>query len=110
MHKIALLTTILAAFAFGGVTKNIQDTLILKPSKEQLSKTTALNNKICPISKEKIGAMGAAVPVVYKGKIINLCCTGCSKDFAKDPAKYMKIVNEELAKNKKPTASTTTPK
>ena len=100
MKKITLLITLLTALLFAGEAKPLQDSLILKPTKEQLAKATPLNNTICPISKEKIGNMGNANPIIYKGQIVNLCCSGCNADFAKDPEKYMKIVNEELAKNK----------
>ncbi len=102
MKKIALIISLLSALLFAGESKPLADSLILKPTQEQLAKATPLNNTICPISKEKIGNMGNANPVIYKGKIVNLCCSGCSADFAKDPEKYMKKVNEELAKNKKP--------
>jgi hypothetical protein len=102
MKKIATLLFLTVALAFAGepATKAATDTVIQKPNKEQIAKAVALNNTICPITKEKIGSMGMAVPVIYKGKIINLCCGGCPGDFAKDPEKYMKIVNEELAKQK----------
>ena len=100
MNKLALLILLLAAIAFAGEPAKADTSLIQKPTKEQLAKATPLNNTICPISKEKIGNMGAAVPVIYKGKIINLCCGGCPGDFAKNPEKYLKMVNEELAKNK----------
>lgn len=104
MKKIITLLCLTVALAFAGTP--VAETVIQKPTKEQLAKATPLNNTICPISKEKIGNMGMAVPVIYKGKIVNLCCNGCPKDFAKDPEKYMKIVNEELAKNKPATKST----
>ena len=102
MKKIATILILTASLAFAAdpVAKAATDSVITKPTKEQLAKATPLNNTICPVSKEKIGNMGAAVPVIYKGKIVNLCCNGCPGDFAKDPEKYMKIVNEEVSKNK----------
>lgn len=100
MKKTATLLFLTVALAFAGEPTGKTDTVITQPSKEQLSKATPLNNTICPVSKEKIGNMGMAVPVIYKGKIVNLCCNGCPRDFAKNPEKYMKVVQEELAKNK----------
>lgn len=108
MKKIAILISLLTALAFAGEASTKQDTLILKPTKEQLAKASPLNNTICPITKEKIGSMGMAVPVIYKGKVVLFCCMGCPSEFAKNPAKYMKIVNEELAKKKKTTTPATT--
>ncbi len=54
-------------------------------------------NKICPISHEEIGKKGAPHKVIYKGKVYNLCCSMCVKDFNKDPAKYTKIMEDEVA-------------
>jgi YHS domain-containing protein len=56
-------------------------------------------NKICPVSGEKIdGSMGEVGIYEYKGKIYNLCCTMCLKDFSKDPEKYSKIADDEVMK------------
>jgi len=64
---------------------------------ENHSKSPNVGNKICPVSGEKIGgAMGKGVQVEHDGKIYNLCCAMCAKDFKKDPAKYIEIINEEL--------------
>jgi YHS domain-containing protein len=54
-----------------------------------------VGNTICPVSGEKVGEMGAAVPYVYNGKTYNLCCAMCAKDFKNDPAKYSKIAEEQ---------------
>ena len=68
------------------------------------SKAVDAGNKICPVSGEKIpvpgekGAMGEAVHYEYNGKIYNLCCSMCVRDFKKNPEKYSKIADEEAAK------------
>lgn len=65
-----------------------------------------VGNKICPVSGEKIptpgeeGAMGEPVQFVYNGKVYNLCCKACAKDFQKDPEKYSKIAEEEARKSR----------
>lgn len=56
-----------------------------------------VGNTICPVSKEKVGEMGEVVKYEYNGKVYNLCCPACKKDFAKDPEKYSKIVEDEVA-------------
>ena len=99
MNKILAFLLLTVALAFAGETTSPKDTVILKPSKEQLAKATPLNNTICPVSNSKIGGMGMAIPVIYKGKIINLCCGGCPANFAKDPDKFLKIAQDEVAKN-----------
>jgi YHS domain-containing protein len=46
----------------------------------------------CPVSGEKLGEMGKPMVFVYQGQEVKLCCSGCKKDFDKDPAKYMEKI------------------
>ena len=57
-----------------------------------------VGNKICPVSKDKIASVGdgKGFQIEHNGKIYNLCCEMCVKDFQKDPDKYINIINEEL--------------
>ena len=48
----------------------------------------------CPVSGEKLGEMGKPYVFVYKDQEVKLCCTGCKKDFDKNPEKYMKKIRE----------------
>ena len=70
------------------------------------TKAVEVGNKICPVSGEEIpvpdekSEMGEAVKYEYKGKVYNLCCPMCVKDFKKDPEKYSKIADDEVAKEK----------
>lgn len=57
----------------------------------------AVNNKLCPVSGEEVGAMGDPVKIAHNGKIYKLCCSMCAKDFKKDPDKYSKIADDEVA-------------
>ena len=58
----------------------------------------------CAVSGEKLGEMGQAYVFNYEGREIKLCCKSCEKDFKKDPAKYVKKIEdaEKAAKSKKP--------
>ncbi len=56
-----------------------------------------VGNKLCPVSGEAIGTMGDGFPVEHNGKMYKLCCEGCSKDFNKDPEKFTKIAEDEVA-------------
>ena len=58
-------------------------------------------NKLCPVSGKSIESMGQPVMHEYNGKIYNLCCPTCVKDFKKNPEKYSKIAEDEAAKEKK---------
>ena len=66
-----------------------------------------VGNKICPVSGEKVPAPGEkdamgdkAVKIEYKGKIYNLCCPMCIKDFKNNPEKYSGIADKEVSGNK----------
>jgi len=54
----------------------------------------------CPVSGEKLGEMGKPYVFVYKDQEVKLCCSGCKKDFDKDPAKYLKKIREADAVKK----------
>ncbi len=57
--------------------------------------------KTCIVSGEKLGEMGKPFAFVYQGREIKLCCPDCQKDFKKNPAKYVKKIEEAEAKAKK---------
>ncbi len=57
--------------------------------------------KTCIISGDKLGEMGDPFVYEYKGREIKFCCKNCLKDFKKDPAKYLKMIDEAAAKEKK---------
>lgn len=69
--------------------------LFLDPTPEQIAAATALNNTICPTDGEKNGSMGAPVRVVYKGKIVDLCCAGCPAEFGSDPDGYLALAEAD---------------
>ena len=57
--------------------------------------------KTCVVSGEKLGEMGDPYVWEYEGREIKFCCKGCVKDFKKDPAKYIKMIEEAEAKAQK---------
>ena len=68
-----------------------------EPTKQAQPAAVEVGNTICPVSKEKVGEMGDIVQYEYNGKIYNLCCDACKKDFVKDPQKFAKIAEDEVA-------------
>jgi hypothetical protein len=46
----------------------------------------------CPVSGDKLGEMGKPYVFTYKDREVKLCCKNCKKDFDKDPAKYIKLI------------------
>ena len=96
-------------FADEGMNQNKQTGSMMSDQKETTtaSKVVEVGNKICPVSGDKIPAPGEKgtmgdepVKYEYNGKIYNLCCPMCIKDFKKNPEKYSKIAEDEVAKDK----------
>jgi YHS domain-containing protein len=54
----------------------------------------------CVVSGEKLGEMGKPYVFTYEGREIKMCCKSCRKKFDKDPAKYVKKIEEAEAKKK----------
>jgi hypothetical protein len=51
--------------------------------------------KTCIISGDKLGGdMGEPYVFVHEDREIKLCCKGCLKDFNKNPAKYVKLIEQ----------------
>lgn len=65
---------------------------------------TQVGNAICPVSGEFISDIGEGngVQIEHKGKIYNVCCKFCAKDFKNDPEKFIKIIENNLAEGKDP--------
>ena len=57
----------------------------------------------CVVSGEKLeGDMGSPVDYVHKeagkpDRLVRFCCKGCIKDFQKDPAKFLKRIDDAAA-------------
>ena len=64
-----------------------------------------VGNKICPIEGGKIKE-GKEYKVEYNGKVYNLCCSMCEKDFKKDPEaaiKKLEMMEKEKMEGKEQT-------
>jgi YHS domain-containing protein len=51
----------------------------------------------CLVSGEKLGEMGKPYVFVHEGQEVKLCCKSCTKDFKKDPEKYIAKIKEAAA-------------
>lgn len=99
MKKIFLAAALIIASLFvDGVSLNAQETSETIGIKSDVSKAKDAGNKICPVSGERIDEKNKAT-YEYEGKIYNFCCAMCIDEFKKDPAKYIKKVEEELKKS-----------
>jgi len=66
------------------------------PAKADASATPAaeIAQKLCPVMGNKIDPK---IYVDYNGRRIYFCCAMCPPEFKKDPEKYIKKVDEQLA-------------
>lgn len=62
-----------------------------KAKAAELAKTYPLTT--CPVSGDKLGAMGETIDTLYQGQLIRFCCKGCIKSFNKNPDKYLKEID-----------------
>ncbi len=52
-------------------------------------KALAEEQKICPVSGELLGAMGAPVKIDVKGQPVFICCEGCKDKLLAKPDEYL---------------------
>lgn len=52
----------------------------------------------CPVSGQKLGAMGDPVVIQHEGREVKFCCGGCVAKFKKEPVKYLAKLDEAVIK------------
>src|SRR3954451_19896098 len=58
----------------------------------------AEKQKICPVSGEPLGAMGAPKKISVAGHDVFICCQGCEKELTSEPDKYLAKLGLQPAK------------
>jgi hypothetical protein len=56
----------------------------------------------CLVGGEELGKMGKPEVLGFEGREIKFCCAACVGTFRKDPAKYLKILDELDRREKTP--------
>lgn len=54
----------------------------------------------CVVTNEKLDDHGKPYDIIHQGRLVRFCCKDCEEDFNKDPAKYLKIIDEAAAQKK----------
>jgi hypothetical protein len=103
--QLSLLTALLAILPFWSTPLQAQnqEEAAKKELIEKLKKDYPLET--CVISGDKLGGMEKPVEYLHEesGKptrLVRFCCRGCVKSFKKEPAKYLKILDEGFLKKK----------
>jgi len=71
--------------------ENSAEAVVIKEGAQAVN----IGNKICPVTDEDIEEADKAT-YEYNGVVYNFCCSACVEEFKKDPAKFIKKVEEEL--------------
>ena len=50
---------------------------------------TVEQQKVCPVTKAKLGSMGDPIPVQLASRKVWVCCAGCPDKLKAEPAKYL---------------------
>jgi hypothetical protein len=58
----------------------------------------AEKQKICPVSGEPLGSMGAPKKLSVAGHDVFICCQGCEKEITSEPGKYLAKLGLQPAK------------
>lgn len=97
MKKLTSLATLIV------VTGALAIPVALRAADTKAEKPKPYTLKKCMVSDEEIDEKGDMKPYVFThdGRQIKLCCESCLKDFKKDPAKYIKKIEEAEKKQKK---------
>jgi YHS domain-containing protein len=66
----------------------------LEAAEKQAAQKNPYPLTTCLVLGEKLGSMGEGYTFVYNDKEIKLCCAGCLSTFKKDPAKYLKKLEQ----------------
>ena len=86
MLTAIMLTVCFLATPFAGMAGDTNSAAATPPKPDKLT--------TCPVSGEKLDEMGKPYVFIYQGQEVKLCCSGCKKDFDKDPAKYLKKIRD----------------
>jgi hypothetical protein len=98
--KFTLLAAVLALGSFAARAANDNPKTPAKTSTDYPLTT-------CVVSGDKLdGDMGAPFDYIYKqdgkpDRLVRFCCKNCVKDFQKDPAKYLKMIDDAAAAKRK---------
>jgi YHS domain-containing protein len=86
------LTLPLLALPLAGLAADTNSAATTPPKPDKLT--------TCPVSGDKLGEMGKPYVFVYQGQEVKLCCSGCKKDFDKNPAPYLKKIQDAAVAKK----------
>lgn len=101
MIKSILLTTILGLSMGAAHAEDVKDPAKEQPKQEETAKVKPYLLNSCIVSGEEFEAGKESVVYVHEGQEVKTCCKKCLKKFKANPDKYLKEMEETVAKEKK---------
>ena len=98
---------LVASLSFGAL---LYTSAVFAADKPTAAEKAAYPLTTCVVSGDKlVGDMGGPIDYIYKqagqpDRLVRFCCKDCIKDFEKEPAKYLKKIDEAAAMKAKPAA------
>jgi hypothetical protein len=79
-------------------------------AKKEEAKKDAYPLKTCIVTGDELGEMGEPIKYLYKdaqgnSREIRFCCKNCIKKFERNPARYLKVMDDAVAKAAKTPAA-----
>jgi hypothetical protein len=72
-----------------GASAESNDVTAALASLSEADRAAVLAQKICPVSDEALGSMGAPIKVTVDGRDVFICCESCRDPLVADPTKYL---------------------
>ncbi len=66
------------------------------------AKATVYPVDTCLVTGNKFGGMGDPHVIRHEGREVRMCCAKCEPRFKRDPAKYLKVLDEVIIAQQKP--------
>ncbi len=91
MKCLPVCATLLATFALAAGPASPGDEALIAAQKPSYPLTT------CPVSGEALGSGGMKqVDILHEGRLVSFCCKQCTTEFDKEPAKYLKMIDDAI--------------
>jgi len=79
----------LAASYFGAAARPVRPAPAAPAPAASEDEKLIARQKLCPVTDEPLGSMGAPVKLILDGRAVFICCKGCEKAVRSDPKKYL---------------------
>lgn len=70
-------------------TPELNQPIAQTSSQSEEDRQLIAKQKICPVSEQPLDSMGEPYRMEVEGKVVFVCCKGCTKALSKEPAKYL---------------------